>query len=277
MRNKIVVLLALVALTGFAAAGALTVKQRNEAASLYAERFSVGELFVFEASAISPVLADASAAGVVGSPVEMTSGPPGANTALVRDHWQYSVRIQEASIVGVTSGQFLIELQVDGATLPSPIVIGQATSEANAREGVVAAFDLGATILSSSLYYVAVKPYTPPTEIVSYTVRSGFESATNRWIGVGGPINDVFNPAISFAMGKTLSITARNTDGEDPAPHNIGIKASGSTTPISPPGWSSTIDADGEEVTISWTPASAGDYTYNCQYHSSMEGTITVI
>lgn len=276
MRNKIVVLLALVAVTGFAAAGALTVKQRNEAASLHAERFSIGELFVFESSAISPVLADANAAGVVGSPVEMTSGMPGANTALVRDHWQYSVRIQEASIVGVASGQYLIELQVDGLALPSPIVIGQATSEASAKEGVVAAFDLGATILPSSLYYVVVKPYTPPGEIVSYTVRSGFETTTNRWIGVGDPINNVFNPAISFAMGKTLSITARNTDGAGAAPHNIGIKASGASTPISPPGWSSTIDADAEEVTISWTPASAGTYTYNCQYHPSMVGTITV-
>ena len=277
MRNKIVVLLALLAVTGFAAAGAFTVKQRTEAASLHAERFNVGEMFVFEASAISPVIAGADAAGVVGAPVEMTAAFPVARTALTRDHWQYSVRIQETSVASALEGQYLVELQVDGATVATPVVIGQASAQASVLEGVVAVFDLGDTILPSSLYYVTVKKYTPPATVVSYALDTGYEGSDNRWIGVGGSIDNIFNPSLSVALGNAVAITITNADDKDVSGHNIGVKDAAGTRVA---GWAPAtgyVDAVGETATLSWTPSAAGTYTYLCQLHpTQMTGTITV-
>lgn len=273
MRNKIVVLLALLAITGFAAASALTVKHRQETASLHAERFSIGELFVLDQTTLSPTLAAAEPAGVLGSPVEMASGVPTANTRLTRDHWQYAVRVKEALAGGVTGGQFTVELSVDGV-FRSLVYVSQSTNEPStaSTEGVQVVFDLGLSIQPSSLYFVQVKPYTPPGQTIAHTLRSGMDgNNAYAWFGANGALE----PTITLAMGNALALTAKNDDtSTNLAPHNIGIKSG--TALADPPGFSGRVDTIGEEATITWTPTAAGTYTYVCEFHGSMVGTITV-
>lgn len=270
MNKKLVVLAALVALAGFAAAASLTVKQRQDTASLYAERYTVGEMFTLEPSALAPVAASLPATGAQASPVEMASGFPSARTSLVQDHWMYSVVVKEPTSGAVGSGVFGIELQLDGASIGT-VYATQGLAEAGAVEGVRASFDLGSTVGSSALYYIVVKPYVPTGPTIAATVRSN-PNGNLTWLGVGGSIDSVVNPTISLALGSTFQLTAKNADG---GTHNLGFKDAAGTL-VNPPGWSANIDTTGAETTIAWTPPSAGSYTYRCQFHTGMVGTITV-
>lgn len=269
MTKKIAALLALVAVAGLAAASALTVKQRQDTVTLHAERYTVGELFVVEGSALAPVPATLGALGVVGSPVEMTAANATARTPLVQDQWMYSVVVREANAGAVTGGQFSVELQLNGQSVGT-VLASQNAADATAIEGIRASFGIGPTVDRSSLYYVVVKPYVPLGPTLSYTVRSN-PNGNYTWVGVGGSIDGQVGPSIAAALGTTIQMTARNADG---IAHNLGFR-SGSAL-VNPPGWSPTITADGEEATLAWTPSAAGTYTYACQFHASMTGTITV-
>lgn len=272
MKKKIAVVIALLALAGFAAANALTVKQRQDTASLHAERYTVGQLFVIESSLLAPVSSAAPAAGTIDVPVEMGPAMPAARTALTQDHWAYSVTVKEATPGGVPSGAFAVELQKDGSTVGTAYV-EQGFSDAAQVEGARVSFALGSTVGPSSLYYVLVKPYVPAGSLVSYSVRTAPDasnSAISRWFGVGGSINGLMNPELGLELGKTIRVTAVNDDGQT---HNLGFKDSAGQVVA---GYTDNFGTDGQEVVLSWAPAAAGTYTYVCAFHASMTGNIVV-
>lgn len=270
MNKRIMIATTLLVLAGFAAASALTVKQRQDTASLFAERYTIGDALAIDASLVAPVPFSQPAAGVPGSPVEMTSSLPDARTALTQDHWSYVVAVKEATAGALGTGQFVIELQIDGVTHAS-VHFAQQAAEPTSIEGVRAVFDIGNTLDASNLYYVVVKHYVPTGPTLDLLVRSN-PNDNLTWLGVGGSIDGIVNPDLVMNAGSTLRLTARNADG---GYHNIGIKNGGNL--VSPPGWSGNIDTEGEEAVISWTPSGAGTYTYECQYHASMKGALRVV
>jgi len=264
MSKKLLLLLTLVALAGVAAAGALTIQQRDETLSLHAERFTVGDLFTIKSSRVSPVLGHMSQTGGLDDAVEMGIGYPAVRTALVQDHWMYVARVEETSAGAVEIGQFEITLEVDGDTVANLYAI-QSVPNPTGIEGVTAYFDLGTTIQDSSLYYVVVRPYLPVGEIVEYTVLTDKDGTTFQWEGDGGEIEGVVNPQLNVTLGETLRLTGRNADGGF---HNLGIRDA------DPPNFKEL--GSGAEVLISWRPTTAGTYVYECQFHPGMEGDIVV-
>lgn len=267
MHKKIVALAALVAVAGLAAAaGALTVKQRSDTASLYAERYTVGELFVVDDSTLAPIVSTIGNAGVAGAPVELASPLADARVGLVQDQWAYRVKLKESSAGAVSAGQYVIELQVNGVALAT-LYIEQTTADANAVEGVLASFGLGPEIQTSSLYYVVVKPHTPTGPTAAFTVRS---ATGDQWVGVGGAIEGATNPTLNVPVGATLRLTARNGDG---GYHNIGLRDAQGGQVVA---YTENIDATGEEQTLVWAGATAGTFTYRCAYHPDMKGQVAV-
>lgn len=266
MRQKTLLALGLLAVAGVAAAGAITVTQRTDLVSLFAERVTLRDGFTMTNSTILPSVLDLNPNGLEAFPLEMATPFGEARTSIVRDHWVYALTVQEKSTHEVTSGTFALRLMVDG-TAVGAVYVKQASSDFNQVEGVRASFDVGASLSPDALYYLDVRPFTPPGTTVAVTLRAD-PTGTLRWLGEG----DAENPAISLPSGAALALTILGTTD---ATHNIGVKnAAGALQ--TPPGWSDDIEADGATVTIAWTPSGAGSYTYVCKYHSTMAGTITV-
>lgn len=265
-------LVGLVAVAGLAAASALTVNQRHDTASLFAERYHIGEQVLVEGSTVAPAAAAAGALGVQGAPVEMARSLPVARTAVARDQWVYAVDVKEATPGAIAGGEFVVELHHDGV-LVGRVHVAQATPEPDAVEGVRATFALGPELPASSLYYVQVRPFVPTGPVVEHTLRS-HPSGDLTWQGVGGEHDGAVNPALTVQAGSTLRLTARNADGQV---HNVGIKDAGGNL-VDPPGWSPNLPAVGDERVIAWTPTAAGTYSYQCLYHAgTMRGTLTVV
>lgn len=260
------ILAALVAAAGIAAASAITVTQRTDTSSILAERFSLPQQFALDASTLAPAPAALGAAGTQGAPVELSAALPAARTAIARDHWVYAVAVKETQ--PVAGGTFSLRLFVDNVPV-GEVFVAQGSVDA-ATEGVLASFDLGASLSSDALYYVEVRPVVATGPTVSFTLRSN-PNANLTWLGLGGAIDGIVNPDLPVALGSTVRLTARSADG---ALHNIGIR-SGSTL-VDPPGWSGNVESAADEATIAWTPGSTGTYSYRCQYHAGMTGTLRV-
>lgn len=257
-------LLAALAIAGAAAASAITVTQRVDTLNVFAERFDLQQSLVLGATSIAPAPAELSAT----APVELAAAMPAARTAIWRDHWTYAVEVKEATAGALSSGAYTVSLLVDGAPVGT-VHVEQRAADPNAIEGARVAFDLGTALRPSALYYVEVKPFAQAGPTVAFTVRS---IAGPQWEGVGGSIEGAANPTLTLPLGSSLRLTARNADGGF---HNVGIRDAAGNV-VTPPGWSDNIAATGQEVTLAWTPGAAGSFTYACQYHASMTGTLTV-
>jgi plastocyanin len=268
--KKVHVITILVAIAGIAAASALTVTQRNDTVNIFAERFTLRDEYEIGESSLAPASADAAALGVDGAPVELTAAMPEARTAISRDHWVYRVPIHEKAAASGARGLLTIRLFVDNVPAAT-IFAAQDSLDAAAVEGVVARFDIGTSLSTDALYFVEVRPVLQVGPELAFTVRSS-PSGDLTWMGVGGAADGVVNPEVVLPVGTTLRLTARNADGNV---HNIGLKNAANTL-VSPPAWSTNIANAGDAVTISWTPTTAGTYSYLCQFHASMKGVLRV-
>ena len=270
MNKRLVAIVAVLVLAGVGAASTFTVKQRQDTASLFAERYNIGELFVVNTTiGLAPIAANLDpTGGIPETAVEIASGNPALRTSLFQDHWSYSVVVQEIAQGSISTGVYVVELTLDGTPIAS-LYIKQATPEAFAVEGVRVTFDVGTTIASSALYYVVVRPYVPTLPITSITITSN-PNDNNTWIFPGPPV--VVSPDLTVELGTVLALTAVNGDG---VAHTIGLKSG--TTTIDPPGFSTVFSTTGDQRTISWTPSAAGTFTYVCGVHPDMKGNLRVV
>lgn len=179
--------------------------------------------------------------------------------------------VKEALVDSLAGGAtaYAVSLFVDNAPAGT-VYLEQRAPAAAAIEGARVTFDIGPSLSPSALYYVEVKPIAATGPTVSYTLRSIGPASAPKWEGITGASGE--NPALALAPGSTLRVTARN--GDDGF-HNIGLRDADGDS-VDPPGWSDDITATGAEVTLAWSPTAAGTYSYACQYHPSMSGTLTV-
>lgn len=262
-------LVAVVAVAGFAAAAALTVKQRADTSAVAAERLTIGEDFLLEASTLWPAMESRGALGVLGAAVELTPDLTRARTALQRDHWVYEVVVKEMKPDSITSGIYAITLHLDEQAVGT-IHVKQEFPLNTTIEGVRAQFSVGQAVAPSSLYYVVVRPVVETGPLVDYTVKSK-EDGSLVWVGVGGAIDGQDNPTLTMAKGATLRLNGRNGDG---VPHNLAIKNTAGAIVAGPTPQFSQI---GSGELLTFAPSAAGSFTYYCQLHpTTMKGTLTV-
>ena len=91
-------------------------------------------------------------------------------------------------------------------------------------------------------------------------------SGTDRNGAVSG--NDV---TVTVNEGDTINFNLSNVDSV----HPFYIRDAAGSTNVSSP--AATNQGGTGNVTVSWTPTTAGTYSYICGNHSSMKGTITVL
>lgn len=256
-------LLLALALTGAAAASAITVTQRSDTMNVFAERVDLAQHLTLGATRIQPAPGNMAAV----SPVEMSPTIPIARTAVTRDHWTYTVQVREALLGSLHGGNVKVSLFVDGEPRGS-VILEQEAPESSQLEGADVTFDIGPSLSPDALYYLEIKPFAFEGPTVSFSLKS---VAGPAWKGVGGEIAGATNPTLTVPLGSTLRLTAQN---DDSGFHNIGLKDGDAV--VDPPGWSEHIDGKGESVTLAWTPEEAGTYAYVCQVHPGMGGGVTV-
>ena len=101
--------------------------------------------------------------------------------------------------------------------------------------------------------------YTPVTASFNIRADSGYYY-----------LNDVYQPTVTLTIGDTVTFTL---DGSMSG-HPLWIKTERSTGDA---GAVTDVNDNGANTgQISWAPTSAGTYYYNCEYHSSMGGSIVV-
>lgn len=268
------ILVGLLAVAGLVAASTFSVNQRADTATLFAERNSIGEGLVVESAPIWVTKAARGASGLQGSPVELGAAGAEARPAIATDVWVYSVTLREANAASITSGVFVAELFIDEVSAGT-VFVTQATANTTVVESVRLSFPIGASLSTSALYYLVVKPFVETGPTVSFVVQSN-PNENLTWLSVGGS-EVLVNPSFTAPVGATVRITGRIGQGEttaDTMAHNIGVKLSG--TFVTSPNWSPDFEGANDEETVSFIASSAGDYKYQCKYHPSMIGTITV-
>ncbi|MFA5861352.1 MAG: cupredoxin domain-containing protein [Candidatus Thermoplasmatota archaeon] len=258
-------LLLVILVVSFATASTMSVKP-IPLTLIYAEHYSVGNGFVAGPSKLTPAFADLAAHGDDGNPVGIASSMPDARTAVVTEHWVYSILIKESMAGAVPGGNYSVALTANGVDIGKVFIakVGSATG------GVRASFDIGAELPSSTLFYLVVAPVVRTGPIVEFTIISKTPDKS-IWVGVGGTIDGVTNPALTVPMGATLRLTARNADD---VAHNVGIKdAPGALVTA----WSADIEKTGDTVVLMWTPSAAGTYSYPCKYHAATQNGLIVV
>lgn len=251
-------LILLIAAAGLVGASNLTVNQRTDTASLYAERFSVGDDFVLADSTIWVTKAARAAYGMLGSAVELSQAPPEARPLLAVDQWVYSVTLKEANAASVAAGgNYSVDLFIDETSV-GRVFVSQESADPDVVESVRLSFPVGPELSTSSLYYVVVKPFVQTGPTIEYTIESVPPAGTNKW-RMGG----VENPDITATVGATVKLTGVNRDG---AMHNLGIKDASGATLV---GLTQMMEAEGDQLMVSFVPTSAGEYKYLCSLHAT--------
>jgi plastocyanin len=105
-------------------------------------------------------------------------------------------------------------------------------------------------------------PITVTSPSYSYYTLNGFDSTG----AISG--NDV---TVTVIEGDTINFNLSNVD----AVHPFYIRDAAGTTNVSSP--AATGQGSTGTNTVSWTPTTAGTYSYICGNHISMKGTITVL
>jgi plastocyanin len=264
------ILIGLIAIAGLVAASTFSVNQRADTATLFAERNSIGEGLIVESAPIWVTNAARGASGLQASPVEIGAANVEARPAIAADMWVYSVTLREATAASVAAGVFTAELFIDEVSTGT-VFVTQATADPAIVESVRLSFPIGPTLSTSSLYYLVVKPFVETGPTVTFVVQSN-PNENPTWVSVGGS-EVVVNPTFTAPVGATIRITGRIGQGDTMA-HNIGAKLAG--TFVTSPNWSPDFEGAGDEEMVSFIASSAGDYKYQCKYHPSMIGTITV-
>jgi len=113
-------------------------------------------------------------------------------------------------------------------------------------------------------YWLGNQPIEPPGG--GGSVSFELTALTTGFVGVGGAIDGVKNPALEVTLGDTVSITVNN--GENIL-HNFVIDAYGVQ--------SSDVRTLGETVTVTFVADTEGTFRYYCGYHiSTMIGDLVV-
>lgn len=245
------------------AAWTMTVYTNTSVSGVYAEAYDVGDSLQVVSTDINVAASALTPVGTQSSPLEIVNTLPVGNTLVTRNHWTYTVVIQEKSIAAVTAGNFTVSLFVNGSLLDK-IYIKQQTAQATSIEGATLSWDLGTSIPSDPLFVIKTIATVTATNYSNFTMNANF----NAFKGNSTGILNVSNPALNITAGQTLSVTIRGDDGMT---HNIQFRSGGTTLATS-------ADVDvGMTTTLSYTFTTAGTYSYRCQYHTStMVGTINV-
>ncbi len=158
--------------------------------------------------------------------------------------------------------------------LKSKANVGTATSEVYVVPASTTTVVIGITAanISGNALNATVSVNRPVATYTADIAASGtshyvFSNSTDRNGAANG--ND---PALTFRVGDTIQITTNAGAG-----HPFWIKTAATTgtgNPVSTPAATNNGATSG---TISWTPNTAGTFYYNCQNHSGMTGTITVV
>ena len=117
-------------------------------------------------------------------------------------------------------------------------------------------FDIDQEYPGAKSFAISVTSSGASDYILNGTDRSG--SVSGNDISLSLHIYDTLVLSVN-ASGHPLYINTANTTGTGSQVNNPSADNNGS-----------------ENGTITWTPTTSGTYYYNCQYHASMSGIITV-
>ncbi len=293
-------------LIGLIAAGtvyAVTVQVAEKRITIFSENVIVDSRLVVRSNGIGNAGNNIAAAGTTaGTAVEMANPSGVANTDILKDDYTYTVQIDEASTgaMPVSSTAFSIELYRDGVLL-NTLYMAQATADNNKIEGTTAVFGLGRTVPPPGLYVIRIvdsgSSAPPPPSGTTRTFNMDGNAGVG-WIPTtatpgnadGSAYIAVANdrggtaPAIKMKAGETMVLVGRQMDG---SPHNLALctQATATTTNRCTTGLlagpSPTTAADGQTTTLTYaipsTVPANSYYTYFCQFHNRMTGTVTVV
>lgn len=252
---------ALLLLVSAATAAPLIVTPNDTIDAVHAERMSVDGRFAIDAISFGAAAVTLPPSGTT----ELTEGMTPANAPLRAGDATYTVRLREATADSVPSGLFILELSRDGVA-QGRVLLAQNISNPAASEGARVTFDVGTGASTSALFTLIL--HDAPRGDLQIDLTSGIDATTNYvWKapdGTAGP---------SFASTVGMLIHLHITDGEGTSPHDIRVTDADGTVIAGP---SPDIANVGDQQTLDWTPTAAGHYHYECRYHSTMTGDVTI-
>lgn len=257
MRGAVLVLLLLAPLVA-QAEGLRVAKHPVEA--FHAERLDLPERFAFVQTATLQAPLDVPAL----APVELGESLPPGGPGVRAGHWTYEVVLRERAPDAVREGTFVLALLRDGVSLGETTLV-QNVSDPLLAEGARILFDLGARPPEGSLLLMTLREVRGP----DVTLRSAFE-VDYVWRAQGGAKDGERNPPLDATRGRAFVFRIVNGDGT--TEHDLRV-VDARRKPVS----GKAQDAGpGEESTLAWTPAATGTFRYECRYHPTMGGAITV-
>lgn len=275
----------------------LQVEQRR--VTLFSENLIVDNRFVVTSKRIDKAGSDKLAAGGShAAAVEMTDPRGVVNNDVRKDDYTYTLYIDEASSnsVPASTAKFSIDLSRDGVLL-NTLYIMQDDADLSGVEGVAAVFDLGNAIPRSSMFVVRIAEVGAPGSGVLRTFNMNGNNGVG-WIqntatpgnADGSAYVAVANdrggsaPSVRIKAGETMMLVGTQFDG---APHDLALCAQATATITNRcttemlAGPSPTTNADEATTTLTYvipSTALAGSYyTYFCQFHAKMTGTVTTV
>ena len=127
-------------------------------------------------------------------------------------------------------------------------------------------------LLSACMTSSASKATSTPTPqggSAEFTLKTGSDNEGLFFVGVGGEIDGVHNPALTAASGDTLKVTLVNGEG---AEHNISFPDFNTTSP--------NLVAKDSETSVTFTAGKTGAFEYFCALpghkQAGMLGQLTV-
>ncbi|MFA5861353.1 MAG: hypothetical protein WDA16_06615 [Candidatus Thermoplasmatota archaeon] len=260
-------------------------------ASVYVERLQVPSYFFVAETITEQTQANVYAQGLEEDPVAMsetasvplagTVSTAIANTALVTDHWTYTVLLQETGPDKALPGNYSVSLEVSGVDLGTVYLvkirhvdaiitplIGKtpvpAVDDPVVPVGARVTFDLGRDRPAAPTFILRVSYL----DMLTYHLKStqDVNSGAFYWVGVGGDIDGVTDPKLSGHVGEAMRIIITQGDGQ--APHNLLIKKDKDTDDKDAiAGPTADISNLGDEQSLVWTPSAVGAFLYACAYH----------
>ncbi len=274
----------------YAVAVTLTVDQKK--IQLFGESVIVDTRFTVTSKGLGIVGLDKTAAAATeATAVEMANPHGTVNNALVKNHWTYQFLVDESSIASVAASttKFSIEFFQDGVLLTTLYIV-QVAADATKIEGVTVNVDLGTDIPASSMFVIRVAEVAGPAGVLrTFNMNGdagiGWTATTAVPGNADGSAYTGTNPNIKMKAGETMVLVGTQVDG---SPHNLALCPQSTATTTNRcttgllAGPSPTTAATGQTTTMTYavpSTAVAGStwYTYFCQFHASMTGTVTIV